>query len=148
MEYNQKLLEVLGALLPALLAAIPGIYALYLQKRREKSEIEKTESETEVIKATTAEKLIAAAFKLQEQYKESLDEINRMFVECKNNLENLVMENIKITKENTITIENLTKENLELKFEIEKLKKVVQILSEQLKELGQKPKGETNAIRN
>lgn len=110
----ELLLRIAGALVP-LLAAIPGLYAIRMQLKKEEAERKKIAMETESVSADVASKFVESAGNLQEFYKEVFGEIKKQLEEYKEIV-------------------------CRLEAKIDELEEGVKILSDQVKELGQVPK--------
>ena len=133
---NWDLILRIGAIVVAVFASLPGIYAIRRQLKAERLEQRKLVLEAESISADVAAKLIDSAGDLQEYYAKLFDEIRKKLEE----------QNKLICKlEGKIDI--LTEENRELKLiavkqnkKIGELEEGICVLVEQVKELGQEPK--------
>ena len=96
-------LALLAVLLPAILAALPGIYNIWRQRKKTDAEQVKTEAD--------AAKVIGDAYvQLQAQYKEMMNILKVSYDEC------------------TTRMEVLAQENAELKLKIDCLEKKIEIL--------------------
>ena len=123
---NWDLIFKIAAVVVPLAAAIPGLYAIRRQIKMEAAEKKKLIVEAESISADVAAKFIDSAGDLQEFYKEVFGEIKKQLEEY---------------KEIVCRLED----------KVDDLEKGIQILTNQIKELGQTPKypnGENDAVQS
>ena len=120
-----NLVDNLVPIIIALIAAIPGIIAVYAQRKRDKVESQ----------AIATEKLIQSSGTIQDSYKELLDEFKSSAEMCKQKMDCLQLQLIEQDK----AIKELIVENQALKGMIEELRVGVYLLIDQIERLGHKP---------
>jgi len=116
-------LAFIGAVVIALLGAIPGIYAIWNQRNKTQAEVVRTDAE--------AAEIIGRAYKqLQDSYLEMIEAIQSDFKECAGKIDKLTTEIAALKAEN----EKLILENVALCEEMKKLEIRINELTQQLME--------------
>ena len=111
---QNPILAFVAVIITGILASLPGLYAAWIQRKRIKAEGVKEEAE--------ASEIITRAYaRLQESYMTMIAGIEESYKECSERMEYL-----------TIEVEELRKENQDLRKQIKMLEQVITDLTSEL----------------
>lgn len=142
MEFiTPEMMELFKALAIALIASLPGIYAVRKQQQKNKADSEKAEAEA-------TESITRSAGNVVNQYKEITDIYKRQIIEIQLMLDSYKKENSDVQKTLDDLKVNYARQTDALMTRMARLETIIKVLVDQLQEAGLKPNADLDDILN